>query len=246
VSANFLDHIKEIEDGRIPGMTTYPLDEVLLTVLVGLLCRMEDFDEITMFGEEQLDWLRRILPFANGVAPAQTRRRALRALDPKALGEAAGSALSLRAASRNNVPMRKFESVMPEEVERLSGGAMSGAMRFRSADRAARTNRAGPISSCGRRRSESTRNFIPKSSSTIWWRTQPTSQLNLIQLPPRLHWARPEQSGQAIPAVLERRVRRWSCNTFRFSECCHRQKDPKALDTSRYHNEATDSGNQNI
>ncbi len=91
MSANFLDHIKEIEDGRIPGMTTYPLDEVLLTVLVGLLCRMEDFDEIAMFAEEQLDWLRGILPFANGVAPAQTLRRALRALDPKALQRAFAS-----------------------------------------------------------------------------------------------------------------------------------------------------------
>jgi len=88
MSSNFLGHIKEIEDGRIPGMTTYPLDEVLLTVLAGLLCRMEDFEEIAMFGEEQLDWLRRILPFAHGVAPAQTLRGALRTLDPKALKRA--------------------------------------------------------------------------------------------------------------------------------------------------------------
>ena len=85
MSGSFLDYIKVVEDGRIAGMTTYPLDEVLLTILVGLLCRMEDFDEIAMFGEEQLDWLRRFLPFENGVAPAQTLRRALRALDPKAL-----------------------------------------------------------------------------------------------------------------------------------------------------------------
>jgi predicted transposase YbfD/YdcC len=91
MSANFLDHIKDVEDGRIPGMTTYPLDEVLLTILVGLLCRMEDLDEIAMFGEEQLDWLRKILPFAQGVAPAQTLRRALRALDPKSLQRAFAS-----------------------------------------------------------------------------------------------------------------------------------------------------------
>jgi hypothetical protein len=39
MSRNFLDHIGEIEDGRIARMTTYPLNEVLLTVLVGLLCR---------------------------------------------------------------------------------------------------------------------------------------------------------------------------------------------------------------
>ncbi len=88
---SFLDHLQAVEDHRVPGMTLYPLDEVLLTVLVGLLCRMEDFDEIAMFGEEQLDWLRRFLPFRHGIAPAQTLRRVLRALDPKTLARAFSS-----------------------------------------------------------------------------------------------------------------------------------------------------------
>jgi DDE_Tnp_1-associated len=101
MSTTFLDHIKAVEDHRVPGMTTYPLDEVLLTILVGLLCRMEDFDEIAMFGEEQLDWLRRFLPFRNGVAPAQTLRRVLRALDPKAL---AGAFSSWVASLRRRFP----------------------------------------------------------------------------------------------------------------------------------------------
>lgn len=105
MGANFLDHIKVVEDGRIPGMTSYPLDEVLLTILIGLLCRMEDFDEFAMFGEEQIDWLRRFLPFSNGVAPAQTLRRALRALDPKALQEAFSSwvaSLQAKACGQNS------------------------------------------------------------------------------------------------------------------------------------------------
>jgi DDE family transposase len=67
-------HIKTVEDHRIPGMTAYPLDEVLLTVLTGLLCRMEDFDEIAMFGEEQLDWLRRFLP-GSDLAPGSAGAR---------------------------------------------------------------------------------------------------------------------------------------------------------------------------
>lgn len=91
MGVSFLDHLQAVEDHRVPGMTVYPLDEVLLTVLVGLLCRMEDFDEIAMFGEEQLDWLRRFLPFRHGIAPAQTLRRVLRALDPKALERAFSS-----------------------------------------------------------------------------------------------------------------------------------------------------------
>lgn len=91
MSRNFLDYIKVVEDHRVPGMTTYPLDEVLLTVLVGLLCRGEDFDEIEIICEEHLSWLRRFLPFRNGIAPAQTLRRVLRALDPAALERAFSS-----------------------------------------------------------------------------------------------------------------------------------------------------------
>lgn len=93
----FLDHLEEVEDHRVPGMTTYPLDEVLLTVLVGLLCRGEDFDEIEMICGEHLCWLRRFLPFRGGIAPAQTLRRVLRALDPVALeGAFAGWVASLQ------------------------------------------------------------------------------------------------------------------------------------------------------
>ena len=49
MSMSFLDHIKDIEGGRIAGMTTYPLDEVLLTVLVGLVCKMDDIEDISVF-----------------------------------------------------------------------------------------------------------------------------------------------------------------------------------------------------
>jgi predicted transposase YbfD/YdcC len=91
MSKNFLDHIWEVEDHRIVGMTTYPLDEVLLTVLIGLLCRGEDFDEIEIICTEHLSWLRRFLPFCNGIAPAQTLRRVLQALNPVALERAFSS-----------------------------------------------------------------------------------------------------------------------------------------------------------
>ncbi len=51
-------------------MMTYPSDEAPPTVLVELVCRMEDFDEIAMVGEEKFDWPRRSLPFGDSVAPA--------------------------------------------------------------------------------------------------------------------------------------------------------------------------------
>jgi predicted transposase YbfD/YdcC len=85
MSASFLDHIGDVEDPRVPGMVVYPLDEILLAVLVGVLCRAEDFDEIEDVGVELLDWLRRILPFKPGIAPAQTLKRTLARLDPRQL-----------------------------------------------------------------------------------------------------------------------------------------------------------------
>ncbi|NIA16446.1 MAG: ISAs1 family transposase [Nitrospiraceae bacterium] len=91
MTANFLDHIKAIEDHRVVGMITYPLDEVLLTTLVGLLCRAEDFDEIELLGQEQLGWLRQFLPFKEGIPQAQTFRKIFRLLDPQALERAFSS-----------------------------------------------------------------------------------------------------------------------------------------------------------
>jgi predicted transposase YbfD/YdcC len=91
MSMNFLAYLKDVEDPRIAGMVTYPVDEVLLVILTGLLCRAEDFDDIEMMCCEHLDWLRGILPFQNGVAPAQTLRRVLAMLNPLALERALGS-----------------------------------------------------------------------------------------------------------------------------------------------------------
>jgi predicted transposase YbfD/YdcC len=91
MTLNFLDHIRGVEDHRVAGMVNYPLDEILLTTLVGLLCRAEDWDEIELICREQVEWLRRFLPFKEGIAQAQTYRRVFQLLDPKALERAFGS-----------------------------------------------------------------------------------------------------------------------------------------------------------
>jgi len=88
MSLSFLEHISDIEDPRIPGMTTYPLNEILLTVFIGMLCKLEDLEEIEDFCAIELAWLRRYLPFANGIAPAQTLRRTLARLEPRHLEKA--------------------------------------------------------------------------------------------------------------------------------------------------------------
>lgn len=85
---DFVSWIGIVPDPRIVGMVTYPLGEILLVALVGTLCRMEDWEEIVYFAEEQLEWLRRFLPFENGIASAKTFRTVFRALDHRAFSEA--------------------------------------------------------------------------------------------------------------------------------------------------------------
>jgi hypothetical protein len=74
MSLSFLEHIGDTENPRIASMVLFPLDEILLTVLVGLLCRAEDFGEIADVCGALLDWLRRFLRFERGFAPAQILR----------------------------------------------------------------------------------------------------------------------------------------------------------------------------
>jgi predicted transposase YbfD/YdcC len=85
---NFIAWMEEVPEPRHEKMLTYPLVELLFAALVGSLCRMEEWDEIVYFAEENLDWLRRFFPYANGVASQKTFRGVLSRIDQKAFAAA--------------------------------------------------------------------------------------------------------------------------------------------------------------
>ena len=62
----FLHHFRELRDPRQPGKVSYPLDEVLLLCLLGVLAGAECFTEIALFGTKKLALLRRFRPFKDG------------------------------------------------------------------------------------------------------------------------------------------------------------------------------------
>jgi predicted transposase YbfD/YdcC len=62
----FLNHFKDLQDPRQQGKVTYPLDEVLLLCLMGVLAGAEAFTEIALFGVKKLAFLRRFRPFKDG------------------------------------------------------------------------------------------------------------------------------------------------------------------------------------
>ena len=102
MSRGFLDPTRVVPDHRIAGMVTCPLDEVLLATLVGVVCGADDWEGVEEIADGALDWLRGLLPFANGVATAQTLRKVFRLLDTQALQRGfAAWAASLRAEARD-------------------------------------------------------------------------------------------------------------------------------------------------
>jgi predicted transposase YbfD/YdcC len=65
--AVLLEHFAEIDDPRDQRRITHPLAEVLLLVVCGTIADCDDYDHIAAWGEAHLDFLRRHLPYDNGV-----------------------------------------------------------------------------------------------------------------------------------------------------------------------------------
>lgn len=62
----FLKYFEDLPDVRQIGKVRYPLTEVLLLCLLGVLAGAETFVDIAVFGNKKRGLLRRFLPFANG------------------------------------------------------------------------------------------------------------------------------------------------------------------------------------
>lgn len=80
---SLLDHFSALEDPRQSWRVVYPLPEILLLVLCGTLSGMEDFVEIRLWGEQRMDFLRRFLPYENGLPSHDTLGDVINALDPE-------------------------------------------------------------------------------------------------------------------------------------------------------------------
>lgn len=75
-----LDHFSALEDPRQSWKVVYPLPEILLCVLCATMAGAEDFVEIERWAKRKLDFLRRFLSFANGIASHDTLNDVINAL----------------------------------------------------------------------------------------------------------------------------------------------------------------------
>lgn len=81
-SPDILETLAELPDPRSRACA-YPLDELLFAALCGVSSGADSWVSVTDWAELQLDWLRRHLPFANGVASHDTFGRVFSLLDPR-------------------------------------------------------------------------------------------------------------------------------------------------------------------
>jgi predicted transposase YbfD/YdcC len=79
---SLLDHFATLEDPRQTAKVLYPLPEILLLLLGATLAGADDFIEMELWGNEQLAFLRRLLPYQHGIPSHDTLGEVVAALDP--------------------------------------------------------------------------------------------------------------------------------------------------------------------
>lgn len=79
----FLDYFEDLEDHRLDRKKFYPINEILLTTLLSIICGADSWNDIELFGKAKIDYLRRHLPYANGVPSDDTFRRFFRRINPE-------------------------------------------------------------------------------------------------------------------------------------------------------------------
>lgn len=82
-----LDHFALIEDDREEWRVAHPLPEVLLLMVCGTIAAGDDFEDIADWGEDNLAFLRRFLPYHHGLPCARWLRMLMNRIDPALFAE---------------------------------------------------------------------------------------------------------------------------------------------------------------
>jgi predicted transposase YbfD/YdcC len=77
-----IDHFSTLKDPRQAWKVIYPLPEIMLLVLCATLAGADDFVEARLWGVRNLAFLRRLLPFKDGLPSHDTLNDVINALDP--------------------------------------------------------------------------------------------------------------------------------------------------------------------
>lgn len=77
--------IEGIEDTRRSNSVIYPLNEILIIMLLAVICGATSYAKVEMFGKRREEWLKGFLKLENGIPDACTFRNVIREIDTQKL-----------------------------------------------------------------------------------------------------------------------------------------------------------------
>ena len=83
VHPSILRYFSTVKDPRQSAKVLYPLAEILLLALAATIAGADDFVETTLWGDQHLGFLRRFLPYQNGIPSHDTMCDVFAAVDPE-------------------------------------------------------------------------------------------------------------------------------------------------------------------
>ncbi len=88
VVRKFVRLFKSIDDPRVPAMTDYPLEEILLMAFLAVLGNASTWTEIEIFGNTKRKWLKKFMKLKNGIPSHDTFERVFSLIDTQQLQNA--------------------------------------------------------------------------------------------------------------------------------------------------------------
>ena len=83
MNADLLTHFEPLKDPRVERTKRYPLMELIFLIISATISGCDGWKSIRDFGLIKLDWLRKFLPYENGIPVDDTIARLMRRLDTK-------------------------------------------------------------------------------------------------------------------------------------------------------------------
>ncbi len=77
----FLKYFESIDDSRQQGKVVHKLFDIILLTVIAVISGCPDWEDIEDFGHDRLDWLRKFVPFKNGIPRHDTIARVISRID---------------------------------------------------------------------------------------------------------------------------------------------------------------------
>lgn len=124
-----ISKLGELDDYRDPSRLTYTLIEILFLTFCGLICNCQSYEEIVDFGELKITWLRKFLPYKEGIPSHDTINRVLQVLNTKQLEKVLAGfcdyAIQLPAGTIINIDGKRINrsvTIKEQQTKKIHGG----------------------------------------------------------------------------------------------------------------------------